>query len=120
MREFLDSWRDRNWKAMTESCQITWLSNNNDAEQILENWFGTVVLLQYKVKSDKININTAGVMAHIPIIMAIENSFKKVETKYCIGVAVKESGPYQANIDGEWGINPISILRRTNGDFETR
>ena len=119
MREFLKAWKNKKWNKMVDSCQITWLFNNDNAKQLLQSQYGPFVLMQYKIKVDKIvMIGDNKVMAHVPVTITLKNLLGKVEQKYSVGVVVKEEKPYQTNVDGKWGVNPVSMLRRINVSSE--
>ena len=111
MKEFLEAWRNKDWKNMARACQITWLSNNNNAEQELKDMFGQINLLEYNIKKKDILMTPSKVMAHIPIGL-VSHISKSVKTEHSIGVAVREKNPYETSKSGKWGINPLSILRR--------
>lgn len=111
-------WEKRNWRRMSEYIQLTYIESHKwrfskifkkqlTIKKRLKNQFGNIRLKEFQV---------------------IENP--KVIGKTCVDIKCKflsltgnistinmrlicEKEPYKPSIDGKWGINPISCLRKT-------
>lgn len=102
LEQFLQAWKIGNWDKMYSLCQITWKSNHSKSE--LKN------LLNGKIKSFNIVSNNFDIS--LPCIV---DYFVKVKVngkvKELSARLLKEKAKMKPDIDGIWGVNPISIIR---------
>jgi len=108
VKKFMDAWKDSNWSEMLKYTQKTWRSKENNNSELLKNWFYLKDLLTFKIlKINQISESCVDVLLGIGYMFG--NS-KLKETKIRARV-ICEIEPYKPDPTGEWGVNPISILR---------
>jgi len=108
LTSFMDAWKDSNWSEMLKYTQKTWRSKENNNSDLLKNWFYLKDLLTFKVlKINQISLSCVDVILGIGYIFG---DSKIKETKIRARV-ICETEPYKPSPTGEWGVNPISILR---------
>ena len=108
LTKFMSAWKDSNWSEMLKSTQKTWRSKKNNDSELLKNWFYLKDLLTFKVlKIDQISDSCVDVLLSIRYIFG---DSKLKETKIRARV-ICETEPYKPNKAGEWGVNPIGMLR---------
>ncbi|HUS49105.1 MAG TPA: hypothetical protein VMZ91_03015 [Candidatus Paceibacterota bacterium] len=108
LTKFMSAWKDSNWSEMLKSTQKTWRSKKNNDSELLKNWFYLKDLLTFKVlKIDQISDSCVDVLLSIRYIFG---DSKLKETKIRARV-ICETEPYKPSKTGEWGINPIGMLR---------
>lgn len=107
LSEFLLSWKNKDWTRMVKYTQITWRSNEKNPKEVLDAWFGFKDLIGAKIthKSEGNNV-TVDIAAEIYYTIGAN-----VETKKITARIIREKEPYKPSADGDWGINPISILK---------
>jgi hypothetical protein len=59
LAEFLAAWQNRDYKAMRNKCQLTWLSGKGNSVSWLRNWFDLKKLLGAKVEGRDQNADSA-------------------------------------------------------------
>ena len=108
---FLECWKNEHFKKMVEFVQITWKSDHiergNKPKEILEELYGGKKLIYFEIKSRK---DTQEVFVDIEVVIKYK-ILKLIFTKKIIPRIICETGPYQANKNGTWGVNPIGALR---------
>jgi len=109
LTKFMNAWKDSNWSEMFENSQITWRSRGrNKGIDRLKGWFYLKDLTTFKIlKTEKISDTCVDVTLRISYLFYISNL---KETKIRARV-ICETEPYHPSKDGEWGVNPVSILR---------
>lgn len=110
LESFLCAWKNENWRMMTEVCQLTWMSNHEDALAFLTARYGPIRLVSWEVEEvveppDLVK----GVVVDVTVALRFLNILKDGMYTYRI---ICEVGPYHANPEGTWGVNPISQRRR--------
>jgi hypothetical protein len=105
MERFLGYWQKHDWRKMKKLLQVTWMATHNRKEKkFYKKWFGDWEI--EKTKIEKIN-RIGECMSDAECIL-----FLKGGNEYNIRIRlVCEKKPYQPNINGKWGINPISCLK---------
>jgi len=108
LKNFMNAWKDSNWSEMLKNTQKTWRSKENNNSELLKNWFYLKDLLTFKVlRIEGISDSCVDVLLGISYIFG-DSELK--ETKIMARV-ICETEPYHPSKDGEWGINPVGILR---------
>jgi len=106
LNAFLICWGQKEWSAMFDFTQVTWKVKNETAR--LSKMFKDVKLEGYNiVKKTKISDVFYEYQCRLLI-----NGKQFITRINCI----KESSAYKPDINGEWGINPVSILRLKEKD----
>ena len=108
---FLECWKNRQFKKMIEFLQITWKSEHEkkgtDIKDLLkESLFGFKELICFEIKA----IQPQGIFVDIEVIIKYKFQ-EKTFTKKIKPRIICETEPYQPSEKGTWGVNPISALR---------
>ncbi|MBS4000791.1 MAG: hypothetical protein KGZ71_09955 [Desulfobulbaceae bacterium] len=104
--DFLSAWRRKDYETMLKLCQITWVQTTDNAQQWLIDAFSQMDLKQLQIRSSRSAVNL--VYVHIKVKFIIEG--KTINSEFSI-VTIRESAPYTPDVNGTWGVNPISIYR---------
>lgn len=108
LTKFMNAWKDGNWSEMLENTQKTWRSKENHNSELLKSWFSLKDLLTFKVlRMEGISNSCVDVLLSIRYVFG-ESKLK--ETKIMARV-ICETEPYKPSDTGEWGVNPIGILK---------
>lgn len=121
--DFLSAWQRKDYEAMFKLCQSTWVKTTENAQQWLIDTFSQMDLKRFEIhhsnnatKKEKIlNTNTILgnlVYVHIKVKFIIEE--KTINSEFPI-VTIRESAPYTPDVNGTWGVNPISALKAVSG-----
>ena len=109
--EFLDCWKEKNFKKMVDFVQITWKSDHtergNEPKEILKNLYGHKKLIYFEIKNRK---STQEVFVDIRVIIKYK-FLNKIFVKKIIPRIICEIEAYQLSNEGTWGVNPIGALR---------
>ncbi|MBX3045291.1 MAG: hypothetical protein KIT33_12565 [Candidatus Kapabacteria bacterium] len=109
LAEYLEHWHNKNWAGMTKNSQLTWLKNEENPLKWIEDWHIHKHLKNYKViKSQK----NSEVFVTVVVKCEIENNNKKLLANIQFNL-IREKAPYKPDIEGVWGVNPISGLKVT-------
>lgn len=98
--EFLEGWKGNRFHKMYGLCQITWKSNN-DVKNLM-------YLLDKKLDSFEVTkINEINDCMHdVSITVRIKRIEKQITARL-----LKEKAPFKPDVNGVWGVNPISLIR---------
>ncbi len=111
LMEFLDCWKNGNFKKMANFVQITWKSDHvekgNEPKEILKNLYGYKKLIYFEIKNRK---ETQEVFVDIGVIIKYK-LLNKIYVKKIIPRIICEIEAYQPSNEGTWGVNPIGALR---------
>lgn len=110
LNEFLQAWKNQDWNLMFKRSQITWQKNHPETEGIefLKCSFGFKDLQEWKIiEKNKISDVCYKITVEIkyrkPSLIYIKRKVK--------AMLICEIEPYKTGVEGEFGINPISILK---------
>ena len=93
---------------MLKSTQKTWRSKENNDSDLLKNWFYLKDLLTFKIlKIDQISDSCVDILLGISYIFG-DSKIKETKIRARI---ICETEPYKPSKEGEWGVNPIGMLR---------
>jgi len=105
---FLQSWKEKDWNKMFQSCQKTWQNNHSlDGVTFLESYYCLKNLKKWKIIKIK-SISNVCIDIKLKIEYGINGYSERKKIKARI---ICESEPYKTDINGNWGVNPISILK---------
>lgn len=108
LTKFMNAWKDSNWSEMLKNTQKTWRSKENNNSELLKDWFHLKDLLTFKViKIEAISNSCVDVLLGISYVFS-DSELKEVKIRARM---ICEIEPYKPSEDGEWGVNPIGILR---------
>ena len=108
LTNFMNAWKDSNWPEMLKHTQKTWKSKENNNDELLKNWFYLKDLLTFKIlKINQISSSCVDVILGIGYIFS-DSKIKEVNIRARV---ICETEPYKPGPTGEWGVNPIGILR---------
>ncbi len=108
LTEFLTAWKDKNFQGMFNACQETWKFNHEkDGIQWIDTWYGIKNLISWNIIDSKIS----GVVRDIKIEISYKDFAFKGKYKTITARLVCETAPFKPDINGDWGVNPISALR---------
>lgn len=106
LAKFLEAWEKRNWKVMLKYCQISWRTLLPDAEKTLYFQFRNKLLSAKILKTEKVSDVTRDI--------SVEIYYKDINIKRRIRRKARlicETAPMQPSPNGEWGVNPTSMMR---------
>ncbi len=97
---FFQAWKDFDKKKMYSLTQHTWRSEHTKKD--ISNLFST------RIKKYKIT----DIREHTPTVydVDVDVRFKGKDIKLTARL-ICEAAPYTPSIDGEWGVNPVSVIR---------
>jgi len=101
--KFLAKKKKKNWAKMAKYTQLTWRDNHKNNTQLLEWWFRIKPLKKWKITDIKI-IGDACRDVYIEIDYG--EGIKEIRARIICEIA-----PYEPDIKGIWGVNPISCLK---------
>jgi len=104
--KFLANWKKKNWAKMARYTQLTWRDSHKNNIKWLEGWFCKKPLKKWKITDIKI-IGDACRDVYIEIDYG--EGIKEIRARVICEVAA-----YKPDIEGIWGINPISCLKEKN------
>lgn len=107
LQKFLEAWQQRDWAAMYSLSQKTWATRNDAA--VLAGYFGKKDLERWSIGDAEMARPT---VFRLPMTLTFKLDGQSFEVS-ASAMVLCEAGPYQPNPDGQWGINPISMLRQT-------
>lgn len=112
LTRFLTGWQQKNYAAMAEYSQITWKNTVKNVETILKIWHQDLDLISFEFDENSIFYPSGKCMCKIPLTIR----YFFVDAMYtgkCIATLVQEQSSYTPSLNGSWGVNPISLLKRT-------
>jgi len=113
LAEYVSAWKDQDWGRMASLTQKTWQSNQNDPIGTLGDWYDFKDLKGFEIS----NINTvSNTMTDITFIVQYEAITNEISKKEITARVIKEIDPYTPSEQGQWGVNPISILKEEDID----
>ena len=98
---FLEAWKGRRWGQMLTFCQYTW--RESYGRQRLKEMFKPLQLDEYEVNS---NLIKGDCMVEVYCWYVINGQPKRGKMR-----VICETAPYAPSLEGEWGVNPISVLK---------
>ncbi len=100
LKSFLDAWKLQDYEKMHTLCQKTFKVGHtkNQLKAIMPNRIKSFKL----IKTEK----STEVVYDFDISVRIEGKSKKSMAR-----VICETEPFKPSIDGEWGVNPLSISR---------
>ena len=107
LKAFLEAWKIKDFQKMYSLCQKTWCVNHTqkDLEIILQK--NHIRLKGYKSIVIK---EHSEVLQDVSVFLKYGGKFNKITVRI-----IKELEPYRTGEEGEFGINPISILKFLDG-----
>ena len=105
---FFYGWKIRNLDLMLENCQITWKEKPRPKEK-LELFFGDLFIVGMKITNIKM-INPCMYDIVMQVGFKKRNQYKVIIT-IVTGQVICESKPRELDINGKWGLNPLTILK---------
>ena len=101
--KFLNNWKKKKWIKMVRYTQLTWRTLHKNNARWLESWFGLKNLNKWEI----IKIEFVGdACRDIFVNIDYGKGIKKIRAR-----VICETGSYKPDIEGNWGINPVSCLK---------
>jgi len=107
VKKFMECWKNREWSDMFRYTQKTWQSKEGNWPPLLMGWFGPKELVTYKIVKEK-KISSTCIDVFIKVSYFFGPELRKSNT---IARVICELSPYRPSIEGEWGVNPVGVLR---------
>lgn len=100
VKSFLEAWKLQDYEKMHTLCNKTYKVGHtkNQVKALLPNRIKSYKILETNPVSD--------VMHDVTVSIRIQGKSKK-----CTARLLCETVPFKPSIDGEWGVNPISITK---------
>lgn len=99
------AWRDRDLEALHKYTTATYRARKSCAWVLNSELHGFVV--NEKTTAPK----GSKVMREVTVTLVFEGVDKSLKTQVRKFMVVCEKGPHRPSVDGEWGVNPTSMLR---------
>lgn len=101
LKTFLNHWITGEWEDAFKGCQKTWADKKScdDLQSLLPNDLQSFDIISFT------NLGNVRYEIKVKLTFASGNSSIRVANMIC------ETGPYQPAPYGQWGVNPVSILR---------
>lgn len=114
LNNYLKAYYKKDWGTMAKLSQITWASNCCKYEPVeeLKRSLGNILLLDYKVGNFIYNEKDVSFDISYTATFKLDLPEEQAATYQCSAMVIKEEAPYKPSIKGQWGVNPISMLRR--------
>lgn len=129
-KAFVASWGNQDFGAMLGTVQPSWRIGRNHAavqereahednvgytaRARLEMWFGDDKLIMADVDSDvqKVDIKEfSDVMVDVPVELVIKDRFGRLSRQRRVVRVICEDESGSPTPDGEWKVNPVSVMR---------
>lgn len=112
LKKFLQCWKDQNWIEMLKYVQQTWKSEKTKPMSTLIDYFSHKNIIKIKIL-DIENINNVMTDINFSIKYALVNKAEPNRTfnEKISARLICEKEPYKPDVKGQWGVNPVSILR---------
>lgn len=106
LSKFFSAWKDSQWAEMAEHSQLTWRSHHSDPAHQIEGMFarplGGFEVGQSEVISD--------CCEHVSFKLSLGKGFSGQRIEGWANV-IRETGAYEPDPTGQWGVNPVSVLK---------
>jgi len=109
---WLDAWKQKEWVRMKEFSQITWKANEKNPEETLSTFYKNTELLSFELNMNNKWQPIGKCICKIPLVVRYY-FVNAIYSATCLATLVQEQAPYAASFNGNWGVNPISMLKRT-------
>ena len=109
--DFMKAWRKKDFEKMKRYCQKTWIEESKISL--------SEMLKSFELRSWKI-LKTVGVgetCRDVNLNLTLERNGKWIKMSALCKVTARticEVAPYEPDLSGEWGVNPVSLLRGLN------
>jgi len=103
--KLFECWKNKKWKKVDKYLQKSWLKNSRDKE--FKKMFSSFEVVDFNIM-DKEIITDCREEVDFRVDMIFRN---KQISRYGKANTIREEAPYKPSIKGEWGVNPISLLR---------
>lgn len=112
IRGFFDNWKARDFVRMAAFTQKTWRApKGSSAKQALSSLFGSWRIKNWSPAGKPEAIEGSECFMAVPILLETTTG----ERMICRTMLICEEAAMKPSKDGDWGVNPISVLRRMNG-----
>lgn len=111
LEDFMEAWKNEDWNGMWKNSQKTWRSKRENNAERLFDLFGHKNLLEYGVVGfNEVSDCCVDVEVKIKYTTDPHDPFSAYE--YTIRPRLlNEIKEYTPSKEGEWGVNPISMLK---------
>lgn len=115
--QFFDAWKRRDYKSMASCLSVTWQLAHQADQPWWVNMFKRRSLVAYTV-GDWILADVNGrpgnpdVIVDVPVDVEYTESTRTYHDTLLVR-CIKEAGAYTPSTAGVWGVNPISVMRRS-------
>jgi len=108
IEKFMSAWKNGEYKELHQLCTKTYKVGNTSKQ--LE------AILNQNITSFKVGKaeKSTDVVYDVEISVRTKGMRKKAKSKTITARLVKESKPFRPSETGEWGVNPISVLKGIN------
>jgi hypothetical protein len=109
LESFLEAWKNEDWNGMWKNSQKTWrCREGNNAERLFD-LFGHKKLESYEIIGlDEVSDCCVDIEVSIKYFIEARTKIQVATIRPRLLNEIKE---YTPSIDGEWGVNPISMLK---------
>jgi hypothetical protein len=115
LAKFINAWGNKNWITMLTLCQRTWAKDNGIEK--LKAFYKDKVLVSAKI-GDSVPVGhlngevVKDFQVMISYKMPLWSADRKTHKETLVARVICETAPYTADKLGEWGVNPVSTLRK--------
>lgn len=112
LTSWLEAWKAKEWVRMKEFSQITWKANEKNPEEALSIMYKNTELLSYEIDMNNKWHPYNKCICKIPLVVRYF-FVNAIYSATCLATLVQEQSLYTTSLSGNWGVNPISMLKRT-------
>jgi hypothetical protein len=107
LESFLECWMTENYREMENHIQLTWMNGRGDKlHEHLQRMFSRRPLAKYEIIESN-HTAECRIDFRVNVWMNGSKTPKTIEK----AVVICEFGPYEPSLKGDWGVNPVSMLR---------
>ena len=109
LEKFMEAWKNEDWNGMWKNSQKTWRSKEENNAERLFDLFGHKKLESYEIKGMN-EVSDCCVDIEVSIKYSVEEG-TKTQIATIRPRLLNEIKEYTPSVDGEYGVNPISMLK---------
>lgn len=113
LSNYLLCWKNKDWDNMANYTQLTWKNGSKDPSSDLKNFYSISTLLGAEI-TGKQDISNIMKKINVTVYYTVGSPQNEVQTKNWQVVVLCESAAYTPNVNGTWGVNPVSAINFAN------
>jgi len=112
VERFLDCWQKQGWHKMMDCTQLTWKELQKTPAERLKVMFGLMKLKSYEIGKAK---QVTDVCWDVKAKVRYRTIRRRYVSSDIVLRVICEKGYMKPDVEGTWGVNPLSLFREQNG-----